>query len=517
VAWLYAQQKPTGQWEPDLRRNSDGHDWASKQGGTFGGYTALCTFALLEAGERPGDARIERAVKFLREADVFGTYAVGLRAMVFAKLPPTPENRAVLQRDADRLVAGVIRTGPARGLWDYDSNKPGGRGNDGVIDLSISQFGVLGLWSAVQAGVRVPPEVWRTFDEVWRKQQAPDGAWSYDGEPNHRRASICAAGVATLLIVQDVLGAPMQAAGNDPHIARGIARVGRAFDEVAHLGSYAWYGVERIGTAGGIGTIGPHDWYDAGCRSLLGRQREDGSWPDGGAPGMEPLPETAMAVLFLVHGRAATVLAKLDYGGLSERSLDWNKRPRDAANLVKFMSTALEQPLNWRTIGVRSAPSEMLQSPVMLASGAKDVVLLPAERERLKGYLDAGGLLVANAEAAARDAQPGADEFSRSIVRLGADLYPKYKFRELPPSHPIFADQQFRPTGWKDRPVLWGLSNGVRELIVLVPQGDLARGWHAGSVLSPADRAKFEVGADLVQYAVARQPNRGGLGTGVRS
>ena len=40
-------------------------------------------------------------------------------------------------------------TDPGRGLWTYLTHKPV---PDGAIDLSVSQFGVLGLWSAVQAG-----------------------------------------------------------------------------------------------------------------------------------------------------------------------------------------------------------------------------------------------------------------------------------------------------------------------------------------------------------------------------
>jgi hypothetical protein len=513
VAWLYSQQKPTGQWENDLKRNGTGHDWVEMQGVSYGGYTALCVFALLEAGEKPGDPRLEKAVAFLRTCDMFSTYAVGLRAMAFSKLPQNAENRAVLQKDAERLLGGIIKQGGARGLWDYESGIPGQpRPESGTIDLSISQFGVLGLWAAVQAGANVPIDTWKLFDEAWRKQQLPDGAWSYDGEERNIRATMTAAGVATLLIVQDVLGTPAQIAakdGVDLNISRGIGKLSRSFPETAQMGAYAWYGVERVGTAGGLQRIGPYDWYEIGARRLLQTQSEDGGWPDGGAPGMTRLPETAMSILFLVHGRAPTVIGKLDYSGLAEGSIrvaDWNRRPRDAANLVKFLSHVTEQPLNWRAISSRSSTEAMLESPVMYASGSKIFTLTQTERDRLKGYLDRGGLLLAAAEAASRDGKVANDDFSLSIIDLGAKLYPQYKFRELPPTHPIYKDQQFRGQGWRDRPVAWGLSNGVRELIVLLPVGDFGRAWH--STQPSLEKMKFEVGANVIQYAVARNPGR---------
>ena len=136
--------------------------------------------------------------------------------------------------------------------------------------------------------------------------------------------TLTAAGVATLLIVQDVLGSLGGAGGasgptgNDVVLDRGLANISRSFDEAKSLGTYAWYGIERIGTAGGFRYIGTQDWYAIGARHLISTQLPDGSWKAGEAPGMTDLTETALAVLFLAHGRAPVLMGKLNYSAVLE-------------------------------------------------------------------------------------------------------------------------------------------------------------------------------------------------------
>ena len=57
------------------------------QGDTYGGYTALGTYALLASGESPNDPRIKAAVEFLKQADIVGIYAVAMRCQVWLLIP----------------------------------------------------------------------------------------------------------------------------------------------------------------------------------------------------------------------------------------------------------------------------------------------------------------------------------------------------------------------------------------------------------------------------------------------
>jgi hypothetical protein len=53
----------------------------------------------------------------------------------------------------------------------------------------------------------------------------------------------------------------------------------------------------------GTKRLGEHDWYDAGARSLLSRQRKDGWWlgPE------RAVLATSFALLFLARGSLAVV------------------------------------------------------------------------------------------------------------------------------------------------------------------------------------------------------------------
>ena len=182
VAFLEKQQNESGNWER-------GQNWPGDQvgqgtggqgtvdQGQWGGRTALCTYALLSAGERPLDPKISRPVEFLRDADIHGNYALGLRANVWIYLPQTPANVAAMAKDNQLLHKGVARPAlPAGGkggfLFDYQAG--GSR-----IDLSCSQYGVLGCWAAAQ---RLPDAAkdqafWERVEAAWVTLGNPDGGW----------------------------------------------------------------------------------------------------------------------------------------------------------------------------------------------------------------------------------------------------------------------------------------------------------------------------------------------------
>ncbi|HSZ56146.1 MAG TPA: hypothetical protein VK797_10825, partial [Tepidisphaeraceae bacterium] len=75
--YLYSVQHEGGHWEKDSVREGTSHLLYMKmQGDTFGGYTALATYALLASGENPNEPRIKDAVQFLKHADIVGIYAI---------------------------------------------------------------------------------------------------------------------------------------------------------------------------------------------------------------------------------------------------------------------------------------------------------------------------------------------------------------------------------------------------------------------------------------------------------
>jgi hypothetical protein len=84
---------------------------------------------------------------------------------------------------------------------------------------------------------------------------------------------------------------------------------------------------------------------------------------------------------------------------------------------------------------------------------------------KLKRYLDLGGLIFAVNEGPSKN-------FAESIEKAGLLMYPQYEWRVLPDDHWAYTIHTQVKTR---KPVLRGLSNGERELIIVAPSGDLAR------------------------------------------
>jgi hypothetical protein len=502
--YLLGLQKPTGQWETGLSRVGTTHAWETMQGDTFGGYTALATYALLASGMSTTDPPMVKAIDFLRRADVIGIYALGMRANVWLLIPPTAQNRdwlaGAIRKDRDLLLNGLnTGEGPNQGFWQY------GNGLGKRLDHSVSQYGVLGLWACDQAGAEIDTSVWRALDRHWREHQFPDGTWQYDASPTHpseghrtgTEPAMTAAGIATLFITQDYLYARKAAACNgnisNENIDKGLAWMAAHFDEIS--GMYARYGIERIGVASGRKYFGAHDWFAEVADHIVKEQQPDGSWlPD--FIGSIPTSTAPYALLFLTRGRAPVMVNKLQYNladapaGAGAQPVEghWNQRPRDVANVVRWFVEQSETDLNWQVVNLSVPATELAEAPVLYISGDTELRFTPAEQQKLRDFVYLGG----------------SEAFSRSFQKLGSTLF-QHEFRDLPQNHPIYNREQYPASRWKDRPRVLGLSNGIRELMLLVPQADAGRAWHVRADRTHA--SEFQLGANAFMYAVDKNPS----------
>ena len=520
---IYAQRQVDGTWEKSkapTRSNDNGAD-----GSQWGGVTALCTYALLAAGDNPQSKELSPAVAFLKKAKLSGTYALGLRCQVWLLLPETPEVKALMKKDAGALRAMMKTEGRALGFYDYDAT-------DGktTYSLSRSQYAVLGMWAAAQMGVETPRAYWQTVETAWIDHQDKSGGWNYQrgGRKEYPLTpGMTAAGVATLYITQEYLTADAgrNCKGNiaSPAIDRGLKWMAQHFDQVATDQRYprdfpyaTLYGVERVGVASGRKYFGDIDWFARGADFLLREQRKDGSWSAGGGF-IGRLPDTCFGLLFLARGRAPLVMSKLEYtadtatrgaagtraaktaaGRAGDDAVDWNQRPRDAANLSRWIGRQLERDLNWQIVSPDAPAADLQEAPILYVSGTKDLRLDEAARAKLRAYVEQGGLILGNADCGGR-------AFAAGFRRLGKNLFPQYAFRELPPKHPIYEGIYPREK-WRQKPSVLGLSNGVRELMLLIPQADPARTWQSQMV---GGKEEFwQLGADIFLYVADSQDLR---------
>jgi hypothetical protein len=376
---------------------------------------------------------------------------------------------------------------------------------------------VLGVWAAAQSGVEVPRSYWDLVEKAWVGDQQPDGGWAYQAPKDDKHGitpGMTAVGVATLFITQDFLhpNAGTNCGGNQRNapIDKGMGYMVANFDKIGTDERYSaydfpfatLYAVERIGVASGQKYFGTNDWYEKGANWLVKVQTKA-----GGNKGMwfapktlcTPLHDTCFGLLFLSRGRAPVAVNKLEYVGADGKPANWNQRPRDVANMVRWVGKAAERDLNWQIVNLLVPATELHDAPILYMSGNQELALPDEQKQKLKSYVEGGGVILANA-----DCGDGKDaKFAGSFRKLAMELFPGYEFRELPDNHPIYTDQQFLRERWKTKPSVLGLSNGVRELALLLPQADAGKVFQLQNVGGKEEL--WQLGADVFQYAIDKQ------------
>jgi hypothetical protein len=508
--FLLSQQKAGGHWETTDRRTGDKHDWETMQGDTWGGYTAIATYALLASGVSTNDPQIIKAVNFLKTADIIGNYALGLRLQVWLLTwrDCAPQDRRqyidLANADATRLLKGVHVEGPIRGLWTYLPTWALPAEEGPRIDHSVSQYGILGLWAAEQMGGEIPIQYWELFNARWRADQMSDGGWSYNASPtvkgNPVSASMTAAGIASLFITQEYTAEAQRGLGcngdiTNANIEAGLTWMTEHFTEANDL--YTFYGIERIGAASGYKYFGTTDWFATIADRLVTAQNAQGYWQGNGVsdfPGQSPIPSAAYGLLFLARGGAPVMMNKLDYSitvGHHHRQANWNERPRDVYNLAQWSGEQSEADLNFQVVNLDVPVKDIHDAPILYLAGNQDLNLSDADVAKLREFVIEGGMILGNADCDSLI-------FKKSFLDLGKKLFPHYEFDKINRGNIIFkeANAKFRGT-----PDLLGLSNGVRYLMLLFPTGDPSRAWQ-GKAYYGEEVDDFQIGFNIFLYSV---------------
>jgi len=486
-------------------------------GGQWSGTTALATYALLCAHVSTGDPHIVSAIDFLTRTQTQGTYALGLRCLVWSAIELNPRTKPAASRDMRQLLNNMRSKGPALGMFFY--LPPAGKvprvqsydapqaPDDSEYDHSVSQFAALGLWALSRQGFEVPTQAWQLMDQGWRAHQDPSGGWGYvyqaPGSHGKVTPSMTTAGIATLFITDESLHLGADCKGNliDPSIEAGIKCLAKSFDGITDVDNfmdgktethYTLFGISRIGVASGRKYLGTIDWYRRGADLLVSTQAPDGSWLNPHSANVE----TALGVLFMTYGGAPVVVNKLDYSPANKpQSVHWNQRPQDMLNFAGWMGKETEQRLNWQVVTLSSPPEDLHEAPVLFISGNEALALTPAEKNTLRRFAEDGGLILGNADC-------GSTAFSKSFEKLGHELFPSCEFRILPEDHPIYTNQQYPSKKWKPRPTLMSLGNGVREMM-MIPNADFSQQFQLRNTVTHAPL--YQLADDIILYAMDKQ------------
>jgi len=461
VGYLKRMQRSDGSWSDFL--------------GYPGGTTALCTLALLNSGVEPDDPHVKRALGYIRDkVKPEKTYTVALQTMVLCKAKPTGY-KLLVSRNVRWLESQQKQATDSRpGAWGY----PAASG-----DNSNSQFALLALHEAERAGVKVSGRTWRLAKTYWEKCQNVDGSWGYyKGVPG--TGSMTSAGIASLVIAADTVRPSdakadgdritccVQGEDDDTRLQRSLRWLGERFSVTRNPESrgetwtmYYLYGVERVGRLTARRFIGGHDWYREGAQHLIATQDSlSGFWQGNGPAEGNPLVSTSLALLFLSKGRRPPLMAKLKH----IPGDDWNRHRSDVDNLTRFVESRWDRDLTWQVIDLQAAKIEdLLQAPVLYFGGSLNPVpAAPVQRkqlaDKLRGYLDRGGFLFAEADC-------GGGGFDQGFRQLMKQVFPEpeYQLHLLEPGHPIWhAEQQVDA---KHVRPLWGIEFGCRTSVVYAP------------------------------------------------
>jgi hypothetical protein len=481
-----------------------------------GGQTALVTLALLNSGMEPNNPAMVKALDYLRTLKPKKTYVVALQNLVFLEARQS-RDLPIIQSNAEWLIQNAIGFKNGAGRlegWSYPGNT--------ISDNSNTQYALLGLYAAKQAGIKIEDKVWRAIQEYYVRTQVSEsptsGKWAYYPQPNIKDSpsfSMTVAGTCGLIIAGMGLDESEQNLNPDTGVAancgvysantplaKGMNWIGANFEfESLKSTFYNIYGIERLGRLSGQRFIDRYDWYRDGCIKLIGLQQLDGEKKGAiyargkGVDGSDTIA-TSFALLFLSKGRTPVLISKFAWGKYQsvgngsfreeptgpEGQVNWNRKHNDTRHLVEFCSKEIFNgvPLSWQVYDVRRRDfgndpnpggksskekileevGSLLQSPVLYLNGHGPLVLSPVQEEIIKTYLEEGGFLVA-------EACCGDPVFAKSFRTLMKKLFPDNDLKRMPPEHAIW--KMFPGITPLDFPDVEVLERGCRTVCVFSP------------------------------------------------
>jgi hypothetical protein len=534
--YLVNQQMPAG-------------GWLAQTNYTVGA-NSLVTLALVNSGMTIEDEPVLRAITNLRavadssvapagvaQGSPLATYDISLLIMALAAVKDGRRDATRIQLLANELESFQIDMGNAEGMWGYTVQKfhP---------DRSNSQFAILALYEAAQAGAVVDRATWERAKRNWIRGQQGDGGWGYSSDQDAfgPTGSMTVAGISSMAIITQMLhdeedlnpdGTPKCCAPSETDDAeeRGVQWLAQRFSVGRNPGAaqnapgrqewllYYLYGMERAGRLSGRRFFGEHDWYREGAQFLIdGQSQRTGEWK-GESLENDPIIASSLALLFLSKGLAPVLISKLQYGEADPfnpgklASDEWNLHPRDVRNLTQHISGLPKWPslvtsnvVQLAKVAKQGSVADLMQAPILLIAGGREPAFTDAEVALLVEYVNQGGFILGVANCAD-------SKFGEGFKALVARMYPagEAELRLLPADHPVYrAEYLLDPANVE----LWGADFGCRTAIMYSPD-DISCLWDKWARHDPPRRTPeakamigrgIQVGVNIAAYVTGREP-----------
>jgi len=216
---------------------------------------------------------------------------------------------------------------------------------------------------------------------------------------------------------------------------------------------------------------------------------------------------------FAVQARGRPRANEFVFARLRYESGDWDYNPKVAANVLDSVLQYTAIPVYKDEVVIAADAAELLSFPFVFMTGHKLVRFSARERENLRRFADAGGLLFSD------DCNHDVNGlYARSFEQEMRDTFPETPLAKLPASHPIYRSfftfaappqTSHELNGWGDNIVhdyLKGIdrpSTGSGRLAVLYSNKDYGCEWDydwRNKRFLREDNTKFAV--NVVVYAM---------------
>lgn len=339
VGWLRRQQSQLGTFP--------GHEAAHP-----GGETALAGLTLLKAGVPAGDVAVDAAARALADQTWTSTYAASVGLLFQEALRASRSGTEVAPPGA-RAALDFLVANQREGLWGYPADP---------IDLSNTQFALLGLRAAHRLGLDVPDATVEQAARALVRWQDASGGFAYrrELEPTGGMTAAALGGFAVLAefgatnsrVREVIVKKRKDLERAEAWLAARFAAARNPYGERAwttsfHL-AYLW-AIERWCGFTDRERVGEHDWYREAAAEIVARQKSDGSFGT-------TTEETCFALLVL---RRATVTGWQDLRALYKR-LDAEKAA-ETARPTLICAPDVPRTVDWLLAGplrdARGAPA----------------------------------------------------------------------------------------------------------------------------------------------------------------
>lgn len=295
------------------------------------GGISLVVMAMLKSGVRPSQPTIDRLLREVQsnlsqptfDRPYYEVYSLGVTIMALEAIDGEKYKSQI-----SACLAQLLKLQRQDGGF-ADRTRPGS-------DTSMTQYGMLGIWAASNAGITVPDSAVEANASYFIRTQRPEGGFVYTpwGGSNNQTSSLTVAGLGCMYIAANHFGletphfeqpsAPRSGGIRAvpieiemPELKRRNTRIdnsalNNAITKAANwldqnwspsVGDhffYASYGLERFQSfrEHSAGTSEPEPvWYTTVGSRILSEQKPDGSWE--GSEGA--IYDTCFSILFLVR------------------------------------------------------------------------------------------------------------------------------------------------------------------------------------------------------------------------